>query len=213
MRRLRPRSVYDVLALLSFFLVLGGGTALASYVVSSNTQIGPNTISGHKPPTGDHANVIAGSINGQDVADNSVRGADVVESSLGEVPSATLGGLGGRPDSASFSCDPESTTFFSCGASAGVDLPAPSRVLIIGEIRAEPDVGNGNGGGSCKVSGMPRPAPVFVNGGQTDVMTVSGISDVLGPGKYSFNMVCNETASGIRYFDGNVNVVALSPGG
>jgi hypothetical protein len=213
MRRLRPRSVYDVLALLSFFLVLGGGTALASYVVSSNTQIGPNTISGHKPPTGDHANVIAGSINGQDVADNSVRGADVVESSLGEVPSATLGGLGGRPDSASFSCDPESTTFFSCGASAGVDLPAPSRVLIIGEIRAEPDVGNGNGGGSCKVSGMPSPAPVFVNGGQTDVMTVSGISDVLGPGKYSFNMVCNETASGIRYFDGNVNVVALSPGG
>src|SRR4026207_112019 len=77
MRRLRPRSVYDVLALLSFFLVLGGGTALASYVVSSNTQFGPNTISGHKPPTGDHANVIAGSINGQDVADNSVRGADV----------------------------------------------------------------------------------------------------------------------------------------
>jgi hypothetical protein len=60
---------------------------------------------------------------------------------------------------------------------------------------------------------MPSGAPVFVNGGQTDVMTVSGITDVLGPGTWSFNMVCNETASGIRYFDGNVNVVALSPDG
>jgi hypothetical protein len=210
--RFRPSHAV-VVAYLALFVALGGTATAVTYVVSSNSQIGPNTISGHKPPSGDHANIIAGSVNGQDVTDNSVRGADVVESSLGEVPSATLGGLGGRPDSASFSCDPESTTFFSCGASAGVTLPAPSRVLVIGEIRAEPDVGNGNGGGSCKVSGMPSPEPVFVNGGQTDVMSVSGITDVLGPGKYSFNMVCNETASGIRYFDGNVNVVALSPGG
>ena len=44
----------DVLALTSFFLVLGGGTALASYVVSSNSQVGPGTISGHKPPAGSH---------------------------------------------------------------------------------------------------------------------------------------------------------------
>jgi hypothetical protein len=154
-----------------------------------------------------------GSVGTSEAADDSLTGTDINESSLGEVPSATLGGLGGRPNSASFSCDPESTTFFSCGASAGVDLPAPSRVLIIGQIRAEPDTGGGNGGGSCRVSGMPSPAPVFVNGGQTDVMTVSGITDVLEPGTYSFNMVCNETASGIRYFDGNVNVVALSPDG
>ena len=43
MRQIRPRSVYDVLALISFFLVIGGGTALASYIVSSNSQIGPAT--------------------------------------------------------------------------------------------------------------------------------------------------------------------------
>src|SRR5439155_18179414 len=48
---------------------LGGGTALGAFVVSSNSQIGPNTISGHKPPTGKHANIIAGSINGPDVQD------------------------------------------------------------------------------------------------------------------------------------------------
>jgi hypothetical protein len=56
---------------LAVFLVLGGGTALAAYVVSSNSQIGPGTVSGHKPPTGKHANIIAGSINGQDIADRS----------------------------------------------------------------------------------------------------------------------------------------------
>jgi hypothetical protein len=68
MRRIRPRSVYDVFALVSFFLVIGGGTALASYVVSSNSQVGPNTISGHKPPSGNHANIIGGSVNATDLA-------------------------------------------------------------------------------------------------------------------------------------------------
>ncbi len=72
MHRIRPRSVYDVLALTSFFLVLGGGTALASYVVSSNSQVGPGTISGHHPPAGSHTNIIAGSVSTSDLKDGSV---------------------------------------------------------------------------------------------------------------------------------------------
>ena len=56
------------MATLAVFLVLGGGTALAAYVVSSNSQIGPNTVSGHKPPAGKHANIIAGSIASGDLA-------------------------------------------------------------------------------------------------------------------------------------------------
>src|SRR5436190_8334803 len=95
MRRIRSHLTYaNVMATLAVFLVLGGGTALASYVVSSNSQVGPNTISGHKPPSGKHANLIPGSVNGQDVADNSLRGADINESTLGKVPSASA------PDSA-----------------------------------------------------------------------------------------------------------------
>jgi hypothetical protein len=83
MRRIRSNLTYaNVVATLSLFLVLGGGTALASYIVSSNSQVGPGTISGHKPPTGKHANLITGSVNGQDVADNSLRGTDIAESSL-----------------------------------------------------------------------------------------------------------------------------------
>jgi hypothetical protein len=61
----------NVMVTILAFIVLGGGTALASYVISSNSQVGPGTISGHKPPTGKHANIIAGSINGGDIADRS----------------------------------------------------------------------------------------------------------------------------------------------
>jgi hypothetical protein len=66
---IRPHLTYaNVVATLSLFLVLGGGTALASYVVSSNRQIAPNAISGHKPPKGKHANIIKGSVNSADLA-------------------------------------------------------------------------------------------------------------------------------------------------
>jgi hypothetical protein len=71
----------NVVATLSLFLVLGGGTALASYVISSNSQVGPDTISGHKPPTGYHANIVGGSVNGQDVGNNSLTGADIADRS------------------------------------------------------------------------------------------------------------------------------------
>ena len=69
MRRFRP-SPAMVVACIALFVALGG-TAMAAYIVSSNSQIGPGTVSGHKPPSGKHANVIAGSINGADIADRS----------------------------------------------------------------------------------------------------------------------------------------------
>jgi hypothetical protein len=47
-----------------------GGTAAAAVMITSNKQVAPNTISGHTPPSGDHANVIAGSINNTDLANN-----------------------------------------------------------------------------------------------------------------------------------------------
>lgn len=69
MRRwLRSHLTYaNVMVSILAFLVLGGGTALGAFVVSSNSQIGPGTVSGHNPPTGKHANIISGSISDQDV--------------------------------------------------------------------------------------------------------------------------------------------------
>jgi hypothetical protein len=73
MGRMRSRLTYaNVMATIAVFLVLGGGTALGAFVVSSNSQIGPGTVSGHKPPQGDHSNVIAGSLNSTDLAGGAV---------------------------------------------------------------------------------------------------------------------------------------------
>jgi hypothetical protein len=84
MNRLRRHLSYaNITATLSLFLILGGGTALASYVISSNSQIGPNTISGHKPPTGDHANIIGGSVSALDLAHPGMLGAGLPSSAGG----------------------------------------------------------------------------------------------------------------------------------
>jgi hypothetical protein len=85
--RFRP-SPAMIVACIALFVALGGTATAVTYVVSSNSQIGPGTVSGNKPPTGKHSNIIAGSINGNDVADNSLHGTDINESTLGQVPSA-----------------------------------------------------------------------------------------------------------------------------
>jgi hypothetical protein len=70
------------MATLAVFLVLGGGTALASYVISSNSQVGPNTISGHHVSASAHPNLIVGSVGSKDVADDGLTGADIKEGTL-----------------------------------------------------------------------------------------------------------------------------------
>src|SRR6478672_2736774 len=81
-----------IVACVALFVALGGTATAVTYVVSSNSQVGPNTISGHNPPSGKHANVIAGSVNSTDLANsavtggklapNSVNGSKVVDGSL-----------------------------------------------------------------------------------------------------------------------------------
>jgi hypothetical protein len=89
-KRFRP-SPAMVVACVALFVALSG-TALASFVVSSNSQVASGTISGHHPPSGDHSNIIAGSVNGTDLATgavsgknlslNAVNGGKVADSSL-----------------------------------------------------------------------------------------------------------------------------------
>jgi hypothetical protein len=80
LRLRRPRHA-TVVAYLALFIALGGGTALAAFVVSSNSEIGPNTIYGHNAPAGANVNVNL----------DSVTGADVKEGTLARVPSAANG--------------------------------------------------------------------------------------------------------------------------
>ncbi len=56
-----------VVALVALFVALGG-SALAGVIIASNGQVARKTIAGHQPPTGDHPNIIGGSINGADLS-------------------------------------------------------------------------------------------------------------------------------------------------
>jgi len=80
----RPRHGTAV-AYLALFVALGG-TAAAAFIVSSNSQIAPNTIYGSNAPTGANKNVVA----------NSLTGNDILEPSLARVPSATSALNGAR---------------------------------------------------------------------------------------------------------------------
>jgi hypothetical protein len=79
-KRFRP-SPAMVVACVALFVALSG-TALASFVVSSNSQVASGTISGHHPPAGDHANIIAGSVSGTDLATSSVSGAKLAPNAV-----------------------------------------------------------------------------------------------------------------------------------
>jgi hypothetical protein len=46
--------------------VAGTGSAVAAVIINSNSQVARETISGHAPPSGDHANLVTGSVNGTD---------------------------------------------------------------------------------------------------------------------------------------------------
>jgi len=71
----RSIGISKVALVTAFVFILGGGTAFGAFVVSSNSQIGPNTVSGHHPPAGKHANLISGSVNQTDLANGSVTNA------------------------------------------------------------------------------------------------------------------------------------------
>ena len=120
-QRIRSHLTFaNVVSLAALFVALGGTATAVTYVVSSNSQVGPGTISGHKPPAGDHANVIGGSVNAADLANQSVTQAKIKPAEswheLGATGEPTLNSAGGalcswsnfdsNHDSAAFYRDP-----------------------------------------------------------------------------------------------------------
>jgi hypothetical protein len=62
------RRLPGAIAVIVVVLVLGGGAAVAAFVVSSNAQIGPNTVSGSKRPSGyPNDNIANGSVDTPDL--------------------------------------------------------------------------------------------------------------------------------------------------
>jgi hypothetical protein len=102
--RLRDHLTYaNVMATLAVFIALGS-TATAAVIITSNSQVAQDTISGHNPPTGKHSNIISGSVNGADLsngavgtnklANGAVNGSKVLDGSLGgsDIGNGSLGG-------------------------------------------------------------------------------------------------------------------------
>jgi hypothetical protein len=94
--KLRPRSVYDVMAALSLFLVVAGGTAFAANTVFSsdivdgevrNPDIADGAVGTGKLADGSVTSdkVQDDTLKGRDVFDNSLKGADIDESTLSSV--------------------------------------------------------------------------------------------------------------------------------
>ena len=97
-RKLRPRSLYDVMAALGFFIALATGSAYAA-----NTVFSADIVDG-QVKTADLANGAAtsdklgdGSITGDKVKDGSIQGRDVLDNNLkgADIDESTLSGIGG----------------------------------------------------------------------------------------------------------------------
>lgn len=67
-RTIRAHLTYANIVATLALVVATGGTAAAAVIVTSNSQVAANTISGHNPPKGKHSNLIAGSVNATDLS-------------------------------------------------------------------------------------------------------------------------------------------------
>jgi hypothetical protein len=116
-------------------VALGGTATAVTYVVSSNSQVGPGTISGHKPPSGKHANIIPESITGRDIADRS--GVDSCQSPLVK----KFGPICAGSDGAQRSWN--SAVAYCSGL--GLRLPTVSEALALAKNYDVPGVSTGPG--------------------------------------------------------------------
>ena len=80
-RLLRRPSHATIVAYLALFFALGG-SAMAAFVVSSNSQIAPNTIYGANKPAGANDNIVDGSITALDIKPSSLGSGRILDGSL-----------------------------------------------------------------------------------------------------------------------------------
>jgi hypothetical protein len=159
-------------------------------------------------------------LSGADMQANTLTGDQVNESTLGEVPRATIAGHGGygRQSGEPVACDPTDDLWHTC-ASVALTPTAPARFLVTGRFFAGSQlVGPGaDGEGQCRlgISGtgaIPGTTnSVNVEDGDGDWVTITGITDAYQPGNYTFGLDCRQTAGFLTTNGAHVSAVAISP--
>lgn len=192
-----------------------------------NPKIGSNAVG--SPEVADNsltsADLGAGSVGSSEVSDNSLTGADVNESTLAQVPSALLGGLGraaSSPSSGTASrCTPNPNNRFLTCVVVTVVLPSRTRVLLLGRITGRP-LRKSNELASCRLatnaSGSVPGSSVLFQGNLNNEYqvqgTLIGVTPLLGPGAVKATIDCVQRLVGVESFsfdDAAIVAVALSP--
>ncbi|HZQ66280.1 MAG TPA: hypothetical protein VFA66_13755 [Gaiellaceae bacterium] len=175
--------------------------------------------------------VAANAIGSAEVLDNSLTGVDLNESTFAQVPSALTAVVGGFgrltstfPSAGGTTCIPPTSNAFDACAQIVVDVPARSRVFLLGRISGRP-FSSGNSSaqyGTCRI-GQTGAAPVgpsvrFIADKEHEDQvqgTLIGLSPPLGPGRATFTIDCAQGLEGVKGFqfqDAVIAAVALSAG-
>jgi hypothetical protein len=201
---------------IALILTLSGGTAYA--LDGQNTVFTDDVVNGDIRSADIADDTTAFAIKGVDVANNTLTGADIKESTLAQVPDALAATVGGVGRSTSLNgCNPSDTTLITC-ATVSMTLPTPSRVLLIGRLRAIADQGETQGYGSCDL-GTNFSGPItgssveiYTNENTLQQVPLMIVTPVIGADSVSFGIDCNQEAiaGGIRYDFISLAAVALS---
>jgi hypothetical protein len=208
MRRIpRHLSFANVVSVIALFVAVSGGTAVA--LSGSNTVQSDDLGPGAQVTAPD---VAANAVNGSDVVNGSIAGADIAASALPKGRKVTRSGS---------ACNPGSSTFVDCG-SMTIYLPRPGlRVLIIASVMWHSESA-GATRGQCRlgVNGAPFGVNVFpgqlLNNsdlGHEQNVTLTDVTDPnLGAGNHTFGVACNELDGNIDFNESMISAVVLGPG-
>jgi hypothetical protein len=207
--RVRNHIRSNVISYVALFFALSGGTAWATHPGGANTISSQDIINGEVQ----RPDIDAASVDSPRLIDDGVRGIDINEATLGRVPVAQLGGIGRWESRSGQGCD-VGGDYFTC-AFTTIDLPRPTRVLLIGTAKVQTTAFSpGMGTGHCLLATHLANIPDSTTGFTVDNPQAEHIALVAttfaGPGPVDFAIRCRQTAGNVVVFDAAVAAVALS---
>lgn len=174
------------------------------------------------------ADIIDTQVKSDDIGHNQVRGDDILESSLGTVPTALRSKVGGvNAYNSAAVCDPENETYLPCVV-VTLNLPVEAKVLVVGRITALAEDGETAGAGTCQIGSTAGSIPgsrVLITADddidlapntflvRTEHVALNGVTGTLPAGTHSFGIDCSQTnvaGAQIYFVDAGVSATALS---